>query len=115
MIETPSPTNVLVAKRRGNRLDRRAAGNRKRACRRAAPQRRARVRHAGHPGARVARPCQGESVKYVRFQIAGKKRWGRLKGSVIHEVDGNVLKEHRETGRKLRLGEVRLLPPARPT
>lgn len=54
-------------------------------------------------------------MKYIRFQIAGKKRWGRLKGSVIHEVDGNVLKEHRETGRKLRMGEVRLLPPARPT
>ncbi len=54
-------------------------------------------------------------MKYVRYRAGGRVRWGRLKGAFVHELEGRVPGEHRETRRRHRLEEVRLLPPAKPS
>src|SRR6185503_14810104 len=56
-------------RRRRDRIDRRAARDRQRTCRRASPGRRARVRHAGHPDKGLARSHWKKSLKRSRDRI----------------------------------------------
>jgi 2-keto-4-pentenoate hydratase/2-oxohepta-3-ene-1,7-dioic acid hydratase in catechol pathway len=54
------------------------------------------------------------SVKYVRFESAGRAAWGILEGdSTIREVQGSVFDNAaKPTGQTLKLADVKLLPPA---
>jgi len=56
------------------------------------------------------------SVKYVKFESAGRSAWGILEnGTSIRELQGSIFDNTaKPTGRTLKLGEVKLLPPAEP-
>jgi 2-keto-4-pentenoate hydratase/2-oxohepta-3-ene-1,7-dioic acid hydratase in catechol pathway len=59
--------------------------------------------------------AQEKVTKYVRYAREGKVSYGRLEGSVIHELNGNFLASTQETGNIVRLSDVRLLPPTEPS
>jgi 2-keto-4-pentenoate hydratase/2-oxohepta-3-ene-1,7-dioic acid hydratase in catechol pathway len=54
-------------------------------------------------------------LKYVRFAADGREAWGRLDGARVRQLEGDIFGKPRESGRELRLAEVKLLPPATPT
>jgi 2-keto-4-pentenoate hydratase/2-oxohepta-3-ene-1,7-dioic acid hydratase in catechol pathway len=49
---------------------------------------------------------------YVKYDAAGRVAWGLLEGDTIRELEGNVFEGAKPNGRKLKLAEVKLLPPA---
>jgi 2-keto-4-pentenoate hydratase/2-oxohepta-3-ene-1,7-dioic acid hydratase in catechol pathway len=54
-------------------------------------------------------------MKFVRFEYEGAIAHGALHDEEIVELQGSILDSRQETGRKLRLSDVRLLPPILPT
>ena len=59
--------------------------------------------------------AQNKVTKYVRYAHEGKVSYGRLEGSLIHELNGNFLASAQGTGITVRLSDVRLLPPTEPS
>ena len=55
-------------------------------------------------------------MRYLRFQDKdGKKSYGILEGETITRLEGDLFGEHRPTGEKLPLGDVRVLAPCEPS
>lgn len=54
-------------------------------------------------------------MRYVRYIGQVDPKWGRLEGDSIRELSGAPYNGGEETGRVVRLEEVRLLPPAEPS
>ena len=59
--------------------------------------------------------AQTELTKYVRYSVDGQVSYGVLEGEAIRELEGDLFDAPRETGRTVRLSEVRLLPPCLPS
>jgi 2-keto-4-pentenoate hydratase/2-oxohepta-3-ene-1,7-dioic acid hydratase in catechol pathway len=59
--------------------------------------------------------AQTNTVKYVRFQSAGRTAYGILEGQTIHELQGNLFASPRRTGRTVRLADAKLLAPVEPS
>src|SRR6187401_2030914 len=57
------------------------------------------------------------SVKYVKYEAAGKTAWGILENdTTIRELTGSPIStKATPTDKRLKLADVRLLPPAEPT
>ena len=58
--------------------------------------------------------AQNAVTKYVRYSRGGTTSYGVLAGDVIRELSGNLFNNPRETGRSLKLADVRLLAPCQP-
>jgi 2-keto-4-pentenoate hydratase/2-oxohepta-3-ene-1,7-dioic acid hydratase in catechol pathway len=58
--------------------------------------------------------AQQTVTKYVRFSAQNQVSYGILDGEVISELKGDLFASPTRTGRKLRLAEVKLLPPCDP-
>lgn len=56
-----------------------------------------------------------ESRKFVRYEVNGAASYGRLEGSVIHQLTGAAYAGGTETGRLVPVAEVEFLPPSEPT
>lgn len=54
-------------------------------------------------------------MKFVRYQEQGKTSYGILEGETIKEISGGLFGDRAETGRSVKLGDVRLLCPCEPT
>jgi 2-keto-4-pentenoate hydratase/2-oxohepta-3-ene-1,7-dioic acid hydratase in catechol pathway len=58
-------------------------------------------------------PVAGQTLThYVKYEAAGRVAWGLLEGDTIRELEGNVFDGAKPNGRKLKLADVKLLPPA---
>ena len=57
---------------------------------------------------------QNAVTKYVRYSSGGTTSYGILAGGVIRELSGDLFTNPRETGRSLKLADVRLLAPCQP-
>jgi 2-keto-4-pentenoate hydratase/2-oxohepta-3-ene-1,7-dioic acid hydratase in catechol pathway len=53
-------------------------------------------------------------TKYVRYQIDSTTAHGILDGDTVHEIQGDLLGKHSESGKKHSLAEVKLLHPIQP-
>jgi 2-keto-4-pentenoate hydratase/2-oxohepta-3-ene-1,7-dioic acid hydratase in catechol pathway len=58
--------------------------------------------------------AQNAVTKYVRYSSGGTTSYGILAGDMIRELNGNLFNNPRETGRSLKLADVRLLAPCQP-
>jgi len=56
-----------------------------------------------------------QTTKYVRYAVAGRTSIGILDGDTIRELQGNLFENPTPTGKRVRLSEVRLLPPCEPS
>ncbi len=63
------------------------------------------------PGSLVA---QNSVTKYVRYSRGGTTSYGILAGDMIRELSGDIFNNARETGRSVKLADVRLLAPCQP-
>lgn len=54
-------------------------------------------------------------VKYVRFQAAGEVAYGIVEGDSVRQIDGDLFGRWTPTQTTLRLADVQLLVPTRPT
>lgn len=60
-------------------------------------------------------PAQNVNVtKYVRYSANNQVSYGTLTGDVINELKGDLFANPTPTGRRLNLGDVKLLPPCDP-
>ena len=57
---------------------------------------------------------QKKVTKYVRYQVNSTTAHGILDGETVHEIHGDLLGKHSESGKKHTLGEVKLLHPIQP-
>jgi len=53
-------------------------------------------------------------TKYVRYSVAGASSYGILEGDSIRELKGDLFASPAPTGRRVRLADVKLLPPCDP-
>lgn len=53
-------------------------------------------------------------TRYVRYASAGEVSYGILEGDVIRQLSGTLFQSPRETGRSVKLSDVRLLAPCEP-
>jgi 2-keto-4-pentenoate hydratase/2-oxohepta-3-ene-1,7-dioic acid hydratase in catechol pathway len=53
-------------------------------------------------------------TKYVRYSSSGASSFGVVDGDVIHELRGSIFQSPEQTGKTLRLGDVKLLAPCQP-
>ena len=53
-------------------------------------------------------------TRYVRFQAGDTKAYGILRGEIISELDGDYFSHPKETGRRYKLGDIKLLLPVDP-
>lgn len=58
--------------------------------------------------------AQNTVTKYVRYSHGSTTSYGILAGDVIRELSGSIFANPRETGRRVKLADVRLLAPCRP-
>lgn len=64
----------------------------------------------------LAATAQTNAVtRYVRFQKDGAPSYGILDGDTIRTLSGGLFAAHKETGRKLKLSDVKLLYPCEPS
>ena len=56
----------------------------------------------------------GPITRYVRFRRGSTVAYGILDGETIREIKGDLFGNHKETGTKQKLGDVRLLYPCEP-
>ncbi len=54
-------------------------------------------------------------MKYVRFETRGLPAFGRLDGDTVVEIDGSPFLSPKETGKRYKLADIRLLAPCRPS
>ena len=54
-------------------------------------------------------------MKYARFEYRGDERYGAVQGEELLELDGSILGDAKETGRRYQISAVKLLPPILPT
>jgi len=59
--------------------------------------------------------AQENVTKYVRYSQSGTVAYGILRGDVITRLDGDLFASPTETGEKVSLSEVRILPPCEPS
>lgn len=53
-------------------------------------------------------------MRYARFRVQGRVRYGIVDGDELHELAGSPFRGAERTGKRFRLSEVRLLPPVQP-
>jgi len=53
-------------------------------------------------------------TKLIRYLLTGRNSYGILDGETVRELDGDLF-HHRETGKRHRLADVKLLPPCTPS
>jgi len=53
-------------------------------------------------------------TKYVRYRVNSNTAYGTLEGETIHEIQGELLGKHSQTGTKHKLADVKLLYPLDP-
>ena len=58
--------------------------------------------------------AQNTVTKYVRYSRGGTTSYGILAGDMIRELSGSLFTNPRETGRSVKLADVRLLAPCQP-
>ncbi len=56
-----------------------------------------------------------EVTKYVRYTYQGQESYGILEGGTIHELDGHIFSTPTPSGKSIKLSEVRLLAPCKPS
>ena len=56
-----------------------------------------------------------EKMTYLRFEINGKRYYGILEGTTVHEITPNYFTEFKKTGRKFNISRVKLLAPCEPS
>ena len=54
-------------------------------------------------------------TKYVRYSAGGATAYGILEGDTIRELRGDLFASPAPTGRRVKLAEVKLLPPCEPS
>jgi len=59
--------------------------------------------------------AQGAVTKYVRYSDGGRVAYGVLEGDTIAELDKGLFDDPKPTGRRLKLGDVKLLAPVEPS
>jgi 2-keto-4-pentenoate hydratase/2-oxohepta-3-ene-1,7-dioic acid hydratase in catechol pathway len=57
----------------------------------------------------------GDAVRYVRYRHDGKVSWGIVEGESVRRLEGNLLTKWHKTDDMLRLADVRILVPTRPS
>ena len=65
--------------------------------------------------AAVAAAEQQSVTRYVRYSLGGATSYGILEGDAIRELKGDLFASPAPTGRRVKLAEVRLLPPCVPS
>jgi len=53
--------------------------------------------------------------KYVRYAHGGKTSYGRVVGTTVFELSGSLFNEPKETGKKLKLADLKILIPTTPS
>ena len=53
-------------------------------------------------------------MRWVRYELNGKARYGMVEGDKVIEVDGVPFGEHAKTGNQVKLSDIRILPPVIP-
>jgi 2-keto-4-pentenoate hydratase/2-oxohepta-3-ene-1,7-dioic acid hydratase in catechol pathway len=53
-------------------------------------------------------------IKYVHYRVNSATAHGILDGEIVHEIHGDLLGKHSESGKKHNVGEVKLLHPIDP-
>ena len=62
----------------------------------------------------AAWPCNAETVKFARFRVNGKTKFGIVEERNVREVTGTIFKEWKKTDVVHALDDVKLLVPTRP-
>jgi 2-keto-4-pentenoate hydratase/2-oxohepta-3-ene-1,7-dioic acid hydratase in catechol pathway len=65
--------------------------------------------------AAISLSAQSRPVRYVRYRIGQRTAYGILDGETIREIRGDLFGEHRESGARHKLSEVKLLCPCTPS
>ena len=65
--------------------------------------------------AAVAAAEQHSVTRYVRYSLGGATSYGILEGDAIRELKGDLFASPAPTGRRVKLAEVKLLPPCVPS
>jgi len=65
--------------------------------------------------AAVAAAEQQSVTRYVRYSLGGATSYGILEGDAIRELKGDLFASPAPTGRRVKLAEVKLLPPCVPS
>lgn len=70
----------------------------------------------GAMAAAAASAAQGKNkvTKYIRYRSGSTTAYGILDGDAVRELRGDLFGDHKETGTKHRLGDVKLLHPCEP-
>ena len=63
----------------------------------------------------VTTAAQQTVTKYVRYSLGGATSYGILEGDAIRELKGDLFASPAPTGRRVKLAEVKLLPPCVPS
>ena len=56
-----------------------------------------------------------ETTKYVRYTYQGQESYGILEGETVRELDGDIFSASTPSGKTLKLSEVHLLAPCKPS
>ncbi len=56
-----------------------------------------------------------ETTKYVRYTYQGQESYGILEGETVQELDGDIFSASTPSGKTLKLSEVHLLAPCKPS
>ena len=65
--------------------------------------------------ATIMTSAQPAVTKYVRYSLGGATSYGILEGDAIRELKGDLFASPAPTGRRVKLAEVKLLPPCDPS
>jgi 2-keto-4-pentenoate hydratase/2-oxohepta-3-ene-1,7-dioic acid hydratase in catechol pathway len=59
-------------------------------------------------------PVPAQITKYVRYEAGGRASYGLIEGDSVHELSGDLFASPTQTGRTLKLADVKLLAPCEP-
>jgi hypothetical protein len=65
-------------------------------------------------GMTMSRAASSGVILYVRYRHQGDTSYGVLDGDTIRQIDGGLFETRRETGKTVKLSEVKLLYPCEP-
>ena len=65
-------------------------------------------------GMTMSRAASSGVILYVRYRHQGDTSYGVLDGDTIRQIDGDLFETRRETGKTVKLSEVKLLYPCEP-
>ena len=66
-------------------------------------------------GMTMSRAASSGVILYVRYRHQGDTSYGVLDGDTIRQIDGDLFETRRETGKTVKLSEVKLLCPCEPS